>query len=119
MKNLFHSWEIGSLQIRNRIVRSATDETLSTEDGAPTQKLINVLVDLARRGVGLIVAGTAYISREGRWGKNTTGMDGDRLIKPLSRLCEEVLRAGGIIAAQLLHCGSTINPDIINEKIKS
>ena len=116
MNNLFHSWEIGSLQIRNRIVRSATDETLSTEDGAPTQRMIDVLVDLARGGVGLIVAGTAYISREGRWGKNTTGMDSDRLIKPLSRLCEEVHRAGGILAAQLLHCGSTINPDIINEK---
>jgi len=52
---------------------------------APTQKLIDVLVDLAREGVGLIIAGTAYISREGRWGKNTTGMDNERLIKPLSR----------------------------------
>ena len=116
MKKLFQPWEMGNLHIRNRIVRSATDETLSTDDGAPTQNLIDVLVDLARGGVGLIIAGTAYISRQGRWGKNTTGMDNDRLIKPLSRLCEDVHRAGGIIAAQLLHSGSTINPDIINEK---
>lgn len=116
MNNLFQPWEMGNLHIRNRIVRSATDETLSTDDGAPTQRLSDVLVDLARGGVGLIIAGTAYISRQGRWGRNTTGLDNDRLIKPLSRLCEDVHRAGGIIAAQLLHSGSTINPDIINEK---
>lgn len=116
MNLLFQPWEMGNLQIRNRIVRSATDETLSTDDGAPTQGLIDVLVDLARGRVGLIVAGTAYISREGRWGKNTTGMDNDRLIKPLSHLCDDVHKAGGIIAAQLLHCGSTINTDIIKEK---
>lgn len=116
MNILFQPWEMGNLQIRNRIVRSATDETLSTDDGAPTQGLIDVLVDLARGRVGLIVAGTAYISHEGRWGKNTTGMDNDRLIKPLSHLCDDVHKAGGIIAAQLLHCGSTINTDIIKEK---
>jgi 2,4-dienoyl-CoA reductase-like NADH-dependent reductase (Old Yellow Enzyme family) len=97
-------------------VRSATDETLSTDDGAPTQKLIDVLVDLARGKVGLIIAGTTYISREGRWGRNTTGMDNDGLIEPLGHLCANVHRAGGVIAAQLLHCGSTINPDIIDEK---
>lgn len=109
-------WKMGTLEIKNRFVRSATDETLSTEDGAPTQKLINIAVELARGGVGLIIAGTAYISREGRWGANTTGMDNNRLIEPLGRLCGAVHKAGGIIAAQLLHCGSTINPAILSEK---
>lgn len=107
---------MGTLQIKNRLVRSATDETLATDDGAPTQRLIDILVELSRGGVGLIIAGTAYISREGRWGKNTTGMDNDRLIEPLIRLCGAVHKAGGILAAQLLHCGSTINPAILSEK---
>jgi len=116
MDILFQPWEMESLKIRNRIVRSATDETLSTDNGAPTQRLIDVLVGLAKGGVGLIIAGTAYISREGRWGRNTTGINDDGLIKPLSRLCDAVHRAGGILAAQLLHAGSTINPAIISEK---
>lgn len=116
MNIISQPWEMGNLQIRNRIVRSATDETLSTDDGAPTQRLTDVLVELARGGVGLIIAGTAYISHEGRWGNNTTGIHNDLLIKPLSRMCEEVHSAGGILAAQLLHCGSTINPELINEK---
>jgi len=109
-------WKMGTLEIKNRLVRSATDEGLSTEDGAPTQQLIDVLMALARGGVGLIIAGTAYISREGRWGKTGTGMDNDRLVKPLRQLCGAVLEAGGILAAQLLHCGSTVNPAILPEK---
>ena len=109
-------WKMGTLEIKNRLVRSATDEGLSSEDGVPTQRLIDVIVDLAKGGVGLIIAGTAYISREGRWGNTGTGMDSDRLIKPLSRLCNEANKAGGILAAQLLHCGSTINSAILPEK---
>ncbi len=89
-------------------MRSATDETLSTEDGAPTQRLIHVLTALARGDVGLIVAGAAYISREGRWGKNTTGMDHDGLIEPLSRLCKTVHQAGGVLAAQLFHATNAL-----------
>jgi len=109
-------WKMGTLEIKNSLVRSATDETLSTEEGAPTQRLVDATIELATGGVGLIIAGTAYISREGRWGKNGTGMDNDRLITPLSELCNAAHKAGGTYAAQLLHCGSTINPAILHEK---
>ncbi|MBC8438157.1 MAG: NADH:flavin oxidoreductase [Deltaproteobacteria bacterium] len=109
-------WKMGTLEIKNSLVRSATDEGLSTEKGAPTQRLINTLVELAKGGAGLIIAGTAYISHEGRWGNTGTGMDKNCLIKPLSQLCKAVQKADGIIAAQLLHCGSTVNPAILPEK---
>jgi len=107
---------MGTLEIKNALVRSATDEGLSTEKGAPTEKLNNVLARLAKGGVGLIIAGTAYISRQGRWGDTGTGMDSNKLIKPLSLLCRQVEKEGGILAAQLLHCGSTVNPTILHEK---
>jgi 2,4-dienoyl-CoA reductase-like NADH-dependent reductase (Old Yellow Enzyme family) len=116
MNSLNRPWKMGTLEIKNALVRSATDEGLSTEIGAPTQELINVLAALAKGGVGLIIAGTAYISREGRWGNTGTGMDNNRLIKPLSQLCSAVQKADGILAAQLLHCGSTVNPAILSEK---
>lgn len=109
-------WEMGTLEIKNSLVRSATFEGLSTEDGAPTQRLIDITVELARGGVGLIIAGAAYISGEGKGDKNATGMDNNRLIEPLSRLCEAVHNSGGILAAQLLHCGSTADPAILHEK---
>ena len=94
MNLLSRPWKMGPLEIKNSLVRSATVECLSTEDGAPTQRLIDITVDLARGGVGLIVAGTAYVNREGRGDKHSTGMDHDRLIEPLSLLCGAVHNAG-------------------------
>lgn len=113
---MFQPWKMGSLEIKNRLVRSATVEGLSTDDGAPSQDLINMSVDLAKGGVGLIVAGTAYISMEGKGDDNTTGLDSDLLLEPLNQWTKSVQRAGGLLAAQLLHCGSTINPVILPEK---
>jgi len=103
-------WKMGPLEIKNRLVRSATDEGFATRDGAVTQRLVDVDTELARGGVGLIIAGTSHISPEGKWGDNSTGMDNDTLIEPLGLLCDAVHKAGGTIAAQLLHCGTTVNP---------
>jgi len=116
MNILGQPWKMGTLEIKNRLVRSATAEGLSTEDGAPTQRLIDISVALARGGVGLIVAGAAYISREAQGDMNTTGIDNNRLIAPLSRLCRAVHKAGGILAAQLFHCGSAVNSTMLPEK---
>jgi 2,4-dienoyl-CoA reductase-like NADH-dependent reductase (Old Yellow Enzyme family) len=114
--SIFRPWQLGSLHVPNRLVRSATEEGLSTGDGAPTQRLIDLTADLAVGGVGLIVAGSAFICREGRGATNVTGIDSDALIQPLSRMCQAVHAAGGLLAAQLLHSGSTLRPVMVAEK---
>ena len=113
---IFRSWRLGSLEVPNRLVRSATEEGLSTGDGAPTQRLVDLTADLARGGAGLIVAGSAFICREGRGATNVTGIDHDALIEPLGRMCDAVHAAGGLLAAQLLHSGSTLRPVMVAEK---
>jgi 2,4-dienoyl-CoA reductase-like NADH-dependent reductase (Old Yellow Enzyme family) len=113
---IFHPWQLGPLHVPNRLVRSATEEGLSTGDGAPTQRLIDLTADLAVGGVGLIVAGSAFICREGRGATNVTGIDHDALVEPLSRMCDAVHAAGGLLAAQLLHSGSTLRPVMVAEK---
>lgn len=114
--SIFRPWQLGSLHVPNRLVRSATEEGLSTGDGAPTQRLIDLTADLAVGGVGLIVAGSAFICREGRGATNVTGLDSDALVEPLSRMCDAVHAAGGLLAAQLLHSGSTLRPVMVAEK---
>jgi len=113
---IFRPWRLGSLEVPNRLVRSATEEGLSTGDGAPTRRLVDLTVDLARGGAGLIVAGSAFICREGRGATNVTGIDHDALIEPLGRMCDAVHAAGGLLAAQLLHSGSTLRPVMVAEK---
>ena len=116
MSRMNQSWKLGTLEIKNRLVRSATDEGFANPEGAPTQRLIDIDTELARGGVGLIIAGTAHISLEGKWGNNGIGMDHDNLIKPLKRLCKATQEAGGTLAAQLLHCGTTVNPVTLSER---
>lgn len=113
---IFRPWRLGSLELPNRLVRSATEEGLSTANGAPTERLIDLTAELARGGACLIVCGSAFISREGRGATNVTGIDDDALVEPLGRMCAAVHRAGGILAAQLLHSGSTLRPVMVAEK---
>jgi 2,4-dienoyl-CoA reductase-like NADH-dependent reductase (Old Yellow Enzyme family) len=88
-------------------VRSTTAEGLSAAEGAPTQRLVDLTAELARGGAGLIVAGSAFVSRDDRYSTDETGLDRDELIGPLRRLCDAVHGAGGILAAQLSHSDST------------
>ena len=116
MYRMKQPWSLGTLEIKNRLIRSATDEGFATPKGAPTRRLIDIDTELAEGGVGLIIAGTAHISLEGKWGDNSIGMDHDDLIKPLNQLCKSTQEAGGILAAQLLHCGATVNPETLPER---
>ena len=116
ISSIFRPWRLGPLEIPNRLMRSATWEGLSTDSGAPTRRLIDLTADLARGRVGLIIAGAAYVQREGRYASRETGMDRDGLIAPLSHLCDAVHRAKGVLAAQLSHVGSSLPPEVVEEK---
>jgi len=50
MRSLFDETTIQSMQLRNRLVRSATWEGMCEEDGRPTKRLIDLYVTLARGG---------------------------------------------------------------------
>jgi len=58
--------KIGSMEIKNRFVRSATFEGMATEDGYITDKHLKLYKDLAKGGVGLIITGITYVHESGR-----------------------------------------------------
>ncbi len=105
MEKLFDTTTLGTIVLENRFVRSATWEGLATPDGYPTSMLTQVFVDLARGGVGLIIAGHAYVSREGQAGPFQLGIYSDDHIAPLREMTKAVHDAGGKIVAQIAHGG--------------
>ncbi|MDY6824354.1 MAG: NADH:flavin oxidoreductase [Thermodesulfobacteriota bacterium] len=105
MRNLFESSSIAGIPVKNRFVRSATWEGLATASGAVTDELVDILVTLAKGGVGLIIAGHAYVSREGQASPWQTGVYKDELIPGLEKLTAAVHTAGGRIVLQLAHGG--------------
>ncbi len=106
MSGLFESTSIKSMVLENRFVRSATWEGLATDDGAVTPRLVDVQTALARGGIGLIISGHAYVSREGQAGNWQLGVYSDTLIPGLTTMADAVHAVGGTIALQLAHAGS-------------
>lgn len=102
---LFESTEIRGLVLKNRFVRSATWEGLANDDGSCTSRLIDLMTELAIGGVGLIISGHAYVSREGQASLRQLGIYDDILLPDLIEMADAVHREGGKIAIQLAHGG--------------
>jgi 2,4-dienoyl-CoA reductase-like NADH-dependent reductase (Old Yellow Enzyme family) len=56
---------IGSLRVANRLIRTATSETMATDRGEVTDELISFYSTLARGGAGLLITGHAYVEEVG------------------------------------------------------
>ena len=107
MSKLFEETTIKGLILPNCFVRSATWEGLAGDDGSTTHRLIDISVQLARGGIGLIFTGHAYVS-PGR-DRPARGSLGSTLTKSapgLAEMTSAVHSSGGKIAMQLAHAGS-------------
>jgi len=105
MSVLFETTSINNLTLNNRFVRSATWEGMANEDGSCTSRIINLMGELAKGGVGLIISGHAYVHREGQAGPWQMGIYSDQLLPGLTEMAESVSNKGGKIIVQLAHAG--------------
>lgn len=105
MSKVFTKGNIGNLELANRFVRSATWEGMATPEGAVTPQLVKCMTDLTEGGVGLIISGHAYITREGQAGPRQLGVWGDELIPGLKQMAQAIHAAGGKVVMQLAHAG--------------
>ncbi|MEE4114395.1 MAG: NADH:flavin oxidoreductase [Desulfobacteraceae bacterium] len=104
-RTLFEPTTINGMNLANRFVRSATWEGMATEDGRVTPKLTDTMAALATGGVGLIISGHAYVTREGQASPFQLGIYEDGQIDGLKSMTDAVHAAGGTIVAQLAHAG--------------
>jgi 2,4-dienoyl-CoA reductase-like NADH-dependent reductase (Old Yellow Enzyme family) len=112
MAQLFEAVRLNNIEAENRFVRSATWEGLATPEGFPTDALKDVLVGLARGGVGIIISGHTYVSPEGQAGPHQQAIYSDDHLAPLKPLTAAVHKAGGKIVAQLAHAGVRANREL-------
>ena len=110
---LFTAHRIGTLELPNRLVRSATAERMADDEGRPEPPLHELYKKLAEGGVGLIITGHAYVHEGGRCHRKMTGIHRDELIPDLRKLVEVVHQAGGRVAVQINHGGRQCVADAI------
>jgi len=102
---LFTPARIGSLEVPNRFLRSATSEHGAEKGGLVSDWLIDLYAALARGGVGLIVSGICNVTRTGKISPGQNSLTDDRVIPGFQRLAEAVHARGAKLALQLFHAG--------------
>jgi len=106
MNKLFDKTKINQMELKNRFVRSATWEGLANPDGSCSRKIADMMLELAKGQVGLIITSHAYVSQCGQGSIRQLGIYDDRLISGYKKMVEEVHKEGSKIVLQISHAGA-------------
>lgn len=113
MSILFEASHIAGLELKNRLVRSATAERMCDEDGRPEQAMIDLYADLARGGVGLIVTGHAFVHESGKAHSEMLAVHRDDFVSSVRALSEVVHQGGRKVVMQINHAGRKASEEVI------
>lgn len=102
---LFTPFKIGSMEVKNRIVFSPIGVNCSHIDGTIANDEIDYYEERARGGVGMIIMGAQFLSKDIAQGSLTGILEHTYAIPQLTTICEVVQRYGTKIVAQLC-CGT-------------
>jgi 2,4-dienoyl-CoA reductase-like NADH-dependent reductase (Old Yellow Enzyme family) len=106
MSALFSGARIGTMELPNRMIRTASHEGLADARGRPTDEQFKFYKGFVEGGIGLIITGYAGISSAGKSALyHMTMIDSDELIQSHRRMVECVHDIGGRIVLQIAHCG--------------
>lgn len=112
---LFETTQINAMRLSNRFIRSATWEGMAAEDGTCPPRLTDLLVQLSKGGVGLIITSHTYVRPEGKGTPCQLGIDSDDLIPSLRKMTRAVHEHGSRVAVELSHAGILTNAKLTGQ----
>ncbi len=102
MSVLFSKAKIGSLDLANRLIRTASHEGLADSRGRPTEDQFAFYKGFIKGGIGLVITGYAGISQTGKSALyHMTMIDSDDLIPAHRKLVEKSYCRSPIAAAKV------------------
>ena len=105
MSQLFSSFTLRSVTLRNRIAMSPMCMYTAGEDGLATDWHLAHLAARAIGGVGLIITEATAVEARGRISPNDLGLWNDAQIAPLARIVRLCQSQGAVMCSQLAHAG--------------
>jgi 2,4-dienoyl-CoA reductase-like NADH-dependent reductase (Old Yellow Enzyme family) len=105
---MFDRGSIGSIEIKNRICRSATHENLAEEGGRVSPAMKEMYKSLSKGEVGLIITGFMSFSTSDNPSPKTILIGEDEAIPGLKELTDTVHENNTKIITQLAHVGSQL-----------
>lgn len=107
MADVFSSARLGPIELRNRVIKSATFEGRSPAT-LVTDELIEFHAELGRGGVGMTTVAYLAVSPEGRTHREQISWR-EEALPGLRRLTDAVHQTGAKISAQVGHAGPVAN----------
>ena len=105
MAQLFEATTLGPFRLKNRIIRSATNEHLSDKEGNLTPEITAAYEELARGGCALIITGHYSVDRDCRADPGQPVLDEGYDFGLAAPMIEAVHRQDCYILAQVSHPG--------------
>ena len=105
-RTVFEPTNLGPVQLRNRLIRAGTGESMAAPDGTIGADYVALHENLARGGVGLAFTGHIFTHIRGRYGELQAGLHTDAAIPRFRQVTDAVHNSGGRIFAQIAHAGS-------------
>ncbi len=103
---LFEPGRIGTLDIKNRVVKAPQSTGMSNMDGSVSERLIRHYRELARGGTGLIVVEYAFVDKiASKSAHCQLGICDNEHIPGLAWLADVIKDNGARAGIQLEHCG--------------
>lgn len=106
LQSLFRPGRIGTLELKNRVIKSPQSTALAHQDGTVSPRLVNHYKRLAEGGPGLVVVEYSYVDDDASKSIHAQlGLSRREHVAGLGWLADEIRAAGAKAGIQLEHCG--------------
>lgn len=112
MKKVFERSAIGTIELKNRILRSATHEGMGDQYGKPLKELYDTYEKLAKGGAGAIITGYVGVKQNGRTMFNMRMFDKDEYVLDYKPFNLKLKEYNTPVILQLAHGGSQTSSKI-------
>lgn len=112
MKTLFDKTKILNMEMKNRFIRGALWENLADEKGHMTSKLFNIYEELAKGGVGTIITGYAFVTKDEQPNPGMMGIYDDSFISEYKNFTDRIHDLGSNIIMQIVYGGFMTNYNV-------
>lgn len=101
MKKIFEPIKLNHLDLKNRLVRSATWEGIAEPDGGITEETYKIYEELAKGGVGMIITGFTSVMANDYYFDGMMRLSKDELIPQYRKLTELIHQENCPVLSQL------------------
>lgn len=117
MKAVFEKVNVGGMILKNRIIRSATQEGAADENGHIAEKFLSIYEKLAEGGAGALITGMIGVDEDSRVFPYMVKAYDDVFVPGLREVVHRAHKWDCKIIVQLAHCGLKANPDNSNNPL--